>query len=54
MAFFDCGGVRLMLSISEIPESTYSSIIYYKTPDIHTSSEQLRLRGVKFSRLPPA
>jgi methylmalonyl-CoA/ethylmalonyl-CoA epimerase len=48
MAFFDCGGVRLMLSTSETPESTYSSIIYYKTDDIETASNSLTGKGVKF------
>ena len=49
MAFFDCGGVRLMLTISETPESTYGSIIYYKTADIHGASEQLKAHGVVFA-----
>jgi methylmalonyl-CoA/ethylmalonyl-CoA epimerase len=48
MAFFDCGGVRLMLSVSETPESTYSSIIYYKTEDIQAASRRLHERGVVF------
>jgi methylmalonyl-CoA/ethylmalonyl-CoA epimerase len=48
MAFFDCGGVRLMLTVSETPESTYSSIIYYKTDDIQSASRQLQARGVVF------
>jgi predicted enzyme related to lactoylglutathione lyase len=48
MAFFDCGGVRLMLTVSETPESTYSSIIYYKTADIQAASRQLQERGVVF------
>jgi len=48
MAFFDCGGVRLMISISGTPESTYSSIIYYRTADIQATSEKLRARGVIF------
>ncbi|HVW87595.1 MAG TPA: VOC family protein [Bryobacteraceae bacterium] len=48
MAFFDCDGVRLMLTKAETPDSTYSSIIYYKTDDIHRASEDLRTRGVGF------
>jgi methylmalonyl-CoA/ethylmalonyl-CoA epimerase len=40
--------VRLMLSTSETPESTYSSIIYYKTDDIETASNSLTGKGVKF------
>lgn len=45
MAFFDCGGTRLMLNPAEQPESTYSSIIYYRTDDIRKTVEQLRSRG---------
>jgi methylmalonyl-CoA/ethylmalonyl-CoA epimerase len=52
MAFFDCGGVRLMLSKSEIPESTYSSIIYYKTDDIQRTAETLKQKGVVFESSP--
>lgn len=52
MAFFDCGGVRLMLSKSETPGSTYSSIVYYKTEDIYATAELLRKRGVKFESEP--
>jgi methylmalonyl-CoA/ethylmalonyl-CoA epimerase len=48
MAFFDCGGVRLMLTVSETPESTYSSIVYYKTGDIQAAVQQLQERGVVF------
>jgi methylmalonyl-CoA/ethylmalonyl-CoA epimerase len=48
MAFFDCGGVRLMLSKAETPASTYSSILYYKTDDIYKASDQLRAKGVAF------
>jgi predicted enzyme related to lactoylglutathione lyase len=48
MAFFDCGGVRLMLTVSDTPESTYGSIIYYKTEDIQAASRQLLARGVAF------
>ena len=48
MAFFDCNGVRLMLTISEQPESTYSSILYYKTENIQRASAQLRSRGAIF------
>jgi methylmalonyl-CoA/ethylmalonyl-CoA epimerase len=52
MAFFDCGGTRLMLSPAEQPESTYSSIIYYKTDDIQRTVELLRSRGVEFESEP--
>lgn len=48
MSFFDCGGVRLMLSASDKPESTYSSIIYYKTENIQAACDRLRGRNVAF------
>jgi len=49
LAFFDCGGVRLMLSIPESPEFNHAgSVIYYRVPDIHHAYEALRKRGVEF------
>ena len=48
MAFFDCAGVRLMLSFSEHVASTYSSVIYFKTADIYTSTQALTDKGVRF------
>lgn len=52
MAFFDCNGVRLMLSISEKPDSTYGSIIYYKTDDIEAAAAGMREQGVQFEAPP--
>jgi methylmalonyl-CoA/ethylmalonyl-CoA epimerase len=52
MAFFDCGGTRLMLGPAEQPESTYSSIVYYRTDDIQKTAEQLRSRSVVFESEP--
>jgi methylmalonyl-CoA/ethylmalonyl-CoA epimerase len=52
MAFFDCGGVRLMLSYSENVESTYNSIIYYRTGNIREASAQLASKGVQFEAEP--
>jgi methylmalonyl-CoA/ethylmalonyl-CoA epimerase len=51
MGFFDCNGIRLMLSGSESGE-TYSSIVYFKVPDIQTAYETLREREVPFDREP--
>ncbi len=49
MAFFDCDGVRLMLSISEKPEfDRGNSVIYYKVDDIDAAVEALTNRGVAF------
>ena len=47
MAFFDCGGVRLMLGLPEEgKEANMSPIIYYRVDDIHAAFEALRDRGV--------
>lgn len=51
MGFFDCNGIRLMLSGSETGE-TYSSIVYFKVPDIRTAYQTLREREVTFDREP--
>ncbi|MEJ7812708.1 MAG: VOC family protein [Gemmatimonadaceae bacterium] len=53
MAFFDCGGVRLLLGLAEKPgEAHGSSIIYYKVGDIHAAHETLAGRGVRFEGKP--
>jgi methylmalonyl-CoA/ethylmalonyl-CoA epimerase len=53
MAFFDCGGVRLMLSLPDKPEFDHpSSIIYYKVPDIQRACDLLSSRGVHFEEKP--
>ncbi len=52
MGFFDCGGVRLMLSGGEREGDTYSSIIYFKVPNIQAAFEALSGRGVSFEREP--
>ncbi|MBZ5621318.1 MAG: VOC family protein [Acidobacteriia bacterium] len=52
MGFFDCAGVRLMLSVSERPGETYSSILYFKVPDIHQACETLTGRGAVFDGEP--
>ena len=45
LAFFDCEGVRLMLSPPEKPGEIYSSVIYFKVDDIERSFETLVSRG---------
>ncbi len=53
MAFFDCGGVRLMLGIAEKPELDHpASILYYKVENIQVAHATLRERGVKFEQQP--
>ena len=46
MAFFDCGGVRLMLAVPEKPEFDHpGSVFYFKVADIQTVAETLASRG---------
>lgn len=53
MAFFDCGGVRLMLGLPDAPEFDHpASIIYYRVTDIEAAHATLVARGVSF-RQPP-
>ena len=53
LAFFDAGGVRLMLSVPEKPELDHpASIIYYKVDDIRQAHAALAGRSVAFSDTP--
>jgi methylmalonyl-CoA/ethylmalonyl-CoA epimerase len=47
LAFFDCGGVRLMLDKAENPEFVHpSSILYFSVPDIQAAHRRLVDAGV--------
>jgi predicted enzyme related to lactoylglutathione lyase len=49
MAFFDCGGIRIMLGRADRPEIDHpASIIYYKVDDIEKVYEVFNARGVEF------
>ena len=53
LAFFDCDGIRLMLSLPAKPEFDHpSSIIYFKVDDIQQASKTLAARGVQFLEQP--
>jgi len=53
LAFFDCGGVRLMLDHAEKPEFDHpSSILYFSVPDIHSAHSKLRENNVHFEDEP--
>ncbi len=52
MGFFDCGGIRLMLTAAEKPGETYSSILYFRVADIQEAQRTLSARGVSFEREP--
>jgi len=53
LAFFDCGGIRLMLSPPEKPEFDHpSSILYFKVEDIQQAYAELRARNVTTEGVP--
>jgi methylmalonyl-CoA/ethylmalonyl-CoA epimerase len=53
MAFFDCGGVRLMLAKPEKPEFDHpSSILYFQVQEIQAAHAALESRGVRFEAKP--
>lgn len=53
LAFFDCGGTRLMLSRPEKAEFDHpGSILYFKVPEIHTAHATLTTKGVKIEDPP--
>lgn len=53
MAFFDCNGLMLMLSLPDRPEFDHpSSIIYFDVDDIHLATQTLSARDVQFEEQP--
>jgi methylmalonyl-CoA/ethylmalonyl-CoA epimerase len=53
MAFFDCDGVRLMLSLPEEVEFDHpGSVLYFRVQDIEQAHDTLRERGVSFLDTP--
>ena len=53
LAFFDCGGVRLMLTLPEKPEFDHpGSILYFTVPDIVSAHWQMLDAGVHFEDTP--
>lgn len=51
LAFFDCGGTRLLLSQAEEP-SAAESILYFRVSDIEQAHEELKGRGIEFINAP--
>src|SRR5437764_12990927 len=48
MAFFDCGGIRIMLGIADRPDLDHpASIIYYQVYDIERGYETFTARGLE-------
>jgi methylmalonyl-CoA/ethylmalonyl-CoA epimerase len=53
LAFFDCGGVRIMLTAAERPEDDHpGSILYYFVQDIEGVHRDLSGKGVSFVDTP--
>src|SRR6202046_1265387 len=53
LAFFDCGGVRLMLTLPEKPEFDHpSSVLYSAAPDIQAAHTRIKENGVQFEDEP--
>jgi len=56
LAFFDCGGTRLMLTPPEregaVAGHQFNSILYYSVADIHSAAAALAGRGVRFDQPP--
>ncbi len=53
MAFFECGGIRLMLGLPEKPEFDHpSSIIYFNVDDMQSAFRALSQREVSFESEP--
>ena len=53
LLFFDCDGIRLLLSLPEAEEPVnYASIIYFKVHDIHQAHQTLIRQGVAFVDAP--
>ncbi len=49
LAFFDCGGIRLMLSSSTVPPLPGDAfVIYYRVDDIDAAFQTLSARGATF------
>ncbi len=51
LSFFDCSGVRLMLSHPE-GQPQGSSILYFRVPDIQEAHGRLTGRGIRFHGAP--
>jgi len=51
LAFFDLGGVRLMLTEEE-GGAPSQSILYLRVPDLHGAKAELEERGVRFTHAP--
>src|SRR5487761_185199 len=47
LAFFDCGGTRLLLTQADAPLAA-ESLLYFRVPQIQQAHEELKRRGIEF------
>lgn len=55
LAFFDCGGTRLMVeerTIIDVPNLHNDSVLYFRVVDINAAHDELHSRGVSFRGAP--
>lgn len=53
LSFFDCNGVRLMLTLPETKEFDHpSSVLYFSVPNIHNAFEEGKAKGIHFTDTP--
>lgn len=51
LAFFDCGGTRLMLTQADAPAAA-ESLLYFRVAHIERAHEELKGRGIEFINAP--
>lgn len=52
LSFFDCGGVRLMLTKPEGTDAVANSILYYKTSDLQVTVSGMKAKGAHIESEP--
>ncbi len=53
LAFFDCGGVRLLVDVAEQEQFSHpGSILYFRVEDLDAAYEAYRAKGVEFVQPP--
>jgi len=52
MAFYECGGIRLMLGLAEKPTKPEGTILYFRVAGIEAACAALRSRGAEFLQEP--
>lgn len=47
MAFFDCGGIRILVGVGDVAPKNAGCSIYFRTSDIQAEVARLRAAGVE-------